>query len=374
MKKITVLLLLVTFTFAFASNLFAVSEAAVLFLLISPGARAAGMGEAFVAVADDGTAVFWNPAGLAFQEGREITFMHVNWLPQLVSDIYYEFLAYRHHVPSLGGTIGGNITYLSLGENIYMDEFGEKQGEFTSGDLAISLSYGTKLNENLGLGVSMRYIRSMLAPAWVRVGGEKGVGTGHSFAADVGILYRLPFLKGLTFGANLSNMGPKITYHDAAQADPIPTNLKIGFSYTVLDMEFNKLRISMDTNKLLVVRYNVDENGKKIDDMSQLSEEEQEKVESRSDPFYKAIFTAWSDGSISEQLRRLISSVGVEYVYNNMIFLRAGYYYDEEGKVKYPSFGAGLQYSAFRFDFAYVAASQGHPLSDTMRFSLTARF
>lgn len=144
----------------------------------------------------------------------------------------------------------------------------------------------------------------------------------------------------------------KITYVDAAQADPLPTNLKIGFALKVLNTEYNKLTICIDTNKLLV---------KKNEDGT-------------SDDFYQAIFTAWSDGSFAQQTRRLVSSIGTEYAYNNMIFLRAGYYYDEEGKVKYPSFGAGLQWSKFRFDFAYVAAEQGHPLSDTMRFSLTAAF
>ncbi len=161
---------------------------------------------------------------------------------------------------------------------------------------------------------------------------------------DVGVLYKVSFLRGLSFGANLSNMGPKITYIDAAQADPIPTNLKVGIAYKVLDLEYNKLTIAIDTNKLLVVRRG-----------------------DEAEAFYKALFSSWTD----DKADKLISSCGAEYVYNDMISLRAGYYYDEDGKVKYPSFGAGLQYSRFRFDFAYVAAEQGHPLSDTMRFSLT---
>lgn len=354
MKKIIVSLVVMAVLLTAVSNLFAVSSAAVLFLLISPGARASGMGEAFVALADDGTAVFWNPAGLGFQTGREVTFMHANWLPALVSDMYYDFLAYKQYVESLGGTIGANVTFLDLGENVYTSEEGDMLGKFNSNDLAVTLSYGTRLNENLGLGVSVRFIRSMLAPDWVKVSGEPGGGTGYAFAADLGVLYKFPFLPALAFGANLSNMGPKITYHDAAQADPLPTNLKIGLSYRVLDSEYNKLSLAMDTNKLMVVRHK-DEEGS-------------------SDPFYEAIFTSWADGSLSEQAKRLITSIGAEYIYTDMIFLRAGYYYDEEGKVKYPSFGAGLQYMGFRFDFAYVAAEEGHPLSDTMRFSLTARF
>ena len=351
MRKSLALFIVMVLMLGTVSNIFAVSRAAVLFLLISPGARAAGMGEAFVAVADDATAVFWNPAGLAFQTGREITIMHAKWLPQLVSDMYYEILAYRQHFESLGGTLGGNVTFLSMGEQVITGEGGpEPLGTFQSWDLAVTLCYATQITSNLGLGVGIRYIHSNLAP--VGAGEEKGRGVGDAFAVDLGILYHFPFLKGLSVGANLSNMGPKITYIDAAQADPLPTNLKVGFAYKVLDMEYNRLTLTIDTNKLLVVRH----------------------VDGTSDPFYKALFTAWGDGSVREQMRELISSCGFEYVYNNMIFLRAGYYYDEEGKVKYPSFGAGLQYARYRFDFAYVAAEQGHPLSDTMRFSLTVGF
>ena len=84
------------------SPLTAQSEAGAIFLLISPGARAGGMGEAQVAVANDVYASYWNPAGLAFLEGSEMAIMHVNWLPNLADDLYYEFLAFRRHFPYLG--------------------------------------------------------------------------------------------------------------------------------------------------------------------------------------------------------------------------------------------------------------------------------
>ncbi len=351
MRKITVYLLILAFSLLGASQVFAVSEAAVLFLLISPGARAVGMGNTFCAVSDDATASYFNPAGFAFQSGKEITFMHANWLRQLVDDMYYEYFAYKQAVPSLGGTVGGNITFLNLGEQTQTGENSpDPIGTFQSWDLAVTLNYATKLNPDLGLGVGMRYIRSNLAP--MGAGAEQGKGIGDAFSVDLGVLYKTPFLPGLSMGVNLSNMGPKITYVDAAQADPLPTNFRFGIAYKVIDSEFNKLQIAADTNKLLVVRHK-DEKPK---------------------PFYEAIFTAWTDEPLSEQSRKLISSIGAEYVYSNLIFLRAGYYYDEEGKVKYPTFGAGLKYSAFRFDFGYMAAEEGHPLSDTMMFSLTASF
>ncbi|MDZ7386581.1 MAG: PorV/PorQ family protein, partial [candidate division KSB1 bacterium] len=140
-----------------------VSKSAVLFLRIAPGARAAGMGESFCAVADDATAVFWNPAGLAFQKGREISLMHAKWLPQLADDLFYEFGAFRLPIEGLG-TFGFNVTYINYGEQIWTGEEGpEELGRFTSYEFAVSAHYATLLNENLGLGLSMRYIRSSLA-------------------------------------------------------------------------------------------------------------------------------------------------------------------------------------------------------------------
>ena len=209
MKRMIVFLMLAVLIALPVANVFAVSEAAVLFLMISPGARAAGMGEAFVAQSDDATAVYWNPAGLAFQRGREISIMHAKWLPQLVSDMSYEFVAYRQYVESLGGTIGGNVTFLNLGEQYYTDENGpEILDTFRSFDLAVSLSYATELTPNLGMGVSMRYIQSNLAP--MGAGEEQGTGKGNSFAVDLGLLYKLKFMPGLGFGMNLSKMGPKM--------------------------------------------------------------------------------------------------------------------------------------------------------------------
>ena len=114
LKSVSLALLL-----SISSLLNAQSEAGSVFLLISPGARAGGMGEAQVAVANDAYASYWNPAGLAYQEGSELAFMHVNWLPNLADDMYYEFLGYRKSFPNLG-TIGGHLIYLNLGEQVRM--------------------------------------------------------------------------------------------------------------------------------------------------------------------------------------------------------------------------------------------------------------
>ncbi|MDZ7316290.1 MAG: PorV/PorQ family protein [candidate division KSB1 bacterium] len=343
------------------SSAYAVSEAAVLSLMISPGARAAGMGEAFVALADDATATYWNPAGLAFQYGKELHFMHVNWLPEFGNDMFYDFATYIHHVEGIG-TFGLNVTYLNLGEQIHTDETGAELGKFGSNEYSIALTYGTKMSENWSVGLGMRYIRSNLAGG-IKVGAEQGEGVANGFAFDVATLYKFPFAPKLSFGVNLSNMGPKISYIDVAQADPLPTNLRFGFAYKLVESEFNKLSLVMDVNKLMVTRNR----------------------DGSTDPFYKALFTSpWTTEEVTYgENKEVLSkktifngtvSGGVEYWYSNIFALRAGYYWDEPGKVKYTSFGGGIQYHLYRFDFGYVAAPEGHPLANTMRFSLTIGF
>ncbi|HEB84526.1 MAG TPA: PorV/PorQ family protein [Bacteroidetes bacterium] len=323
-----------------------VSQAGVLFLKIAPGARAGGMGEAFVAVADDATATWWNPAGLAYAKHNELTLMHVNWLPQFkFSDLYYDFLSYINKVPEWG-TFGTNIIFLNLGENERRDENNNYLGTFSSYEFAVTGSYGSEISKRMALGVNMRFIFSHLSDRGA--GAEKGTGEATSIGVDVGWLWQTPVRK-LTLGANLSNMGPKVAYIDRNQADPLPTNLKFGFSYKLVDSPYNTLRFIGDVDKELVRVYH----------------------DGTSDPFYLALFSAWSDGPF---WTTLIYHTGFEYWYSDLVALRLGYWNDELGKVKPITFGASLKYSLYRFDFSYVNAGEGHPLQDTMRFSLSIGF
>ncbi|MDZ7343848.1 MAG: PorV/PorQ family protein [candidate division KSB1 bacterium] len=319
----------------------------VLFLLIAPGARPAGMGEAFVAVADEATATYWNPAGLAFQEGTQLALMHSNWLPQLASDLYYDYATVRHSLGAVG-TAGFSITFINLGEQIFTDESGpEALGTFSSYELAVSGSYATKLSANNAAGITLKYIYSNLAPRGA--GAEQGDGRASAFAVDLAYLHKNLLFDRFNFGVNLTNLGPKITYIDAAQADPLPTNLRLGFSYYLIKQEFNSFLLAVEFDRLLV----------------------SPKKNGQADPVFKALATAWTDEPFKDELKHIIMNFGAEYWYNNLIALRTGYHYDEVGKVKYLSFGAGLKYAIYRLDFGYISAGEGHPLSDTMRFSLT---
>ncbi|HJM47365.1 MAG: PorV/PorQ family protein [Candidatus Marinimicrobia bacterium] len=423
------------------------SEAGAIFLLISPGARAGGMGEANVAVADDAYASYWNPAGLGFLEGSELAMMHVNWLPNLADDLYYDFFAFRRHVPNLG-TFGGHLIYLSLGEQIRMGEGPEDYlGTFTSFMMATTVSYSSLLTQYSSFGINAKISYQHLVD--LGAGAEKGKGTSLDFGFDLGYLRKEIFTPRLDFGLAITNIGPKVSFIDPAQADPQPTNLALGLKYKVIDDEFNKLSIVYDVNKLLVASYpDMDWDGDGIiggcDDEGHCSgtpgngeyNQDGDKETAHTDPVYIAIFTSWIDDwllggdtdfsgdgkiggydsegmptdtisfgqpgygqygceesenicseenlvkevgtgesrGIKDELNKLVHNFGMEYWYSEYFALRAGYYLDQSGKISNPTFGVGLRFSGYGFDFGYTSGEPGHPLTNTMRFSLNWEF
>jgi len=337
---------------------------AVPFLLIAPGARAGGMGEGGVALANDATAIFWNPAGLAFQYEDpekdmpgEASFMHSNWLPQFnFSDLFYDYFAARYYLEDIG-MVGLSFTWLNLGENIATNDDGVEYDRFNSQEYAITLAYATKLQDNLGIGVNVKLIRSELSPISINVGTEKTEGVSTGFALDLGVLWEPEyeiFDNRLRVGFNLSNFGPAMTYIDKKQADPLPTNFRLGLAYNLFDDEFNRITLIYDINRLLV-----------------------RKEGTEADNFVEATFySSWVKGSIKDRLNSFTHSLGMEYWYGNLIALRVGYFNEHEkfGNRKFLTFGAGLNWDIFGFDFGYISDNEQSPLSDTMRFSLAVKF
>ena len=349
--------------------------AAVVFLMIEPDSRSAGLGNAGVALADNASAIFWNPAGLAFQRGAELSLTHSNWLPEFNAGLFYEYLVGKYHVDGLG-TFGAHITYLNLGEHDYRDGANESLGTFKSYDLAVGASYGFNLTENLAIGTGLRLIYSNLAGGVAVEGQEAKAGVSAGF--DLGALYKTStFSLGGTqahanFGFNLANMGPTIQYADDAQRDPIPTNLRFGYSLTFDFDEYNSLTLVNDFTKMLTsVSSDTTADGQNIREV---------------DPWYQAIFSAWSpievdlnanddtdDPETLSALQQLIIGVGAEYWYNKLFAFRTGYFYENpyNGNRQFLTFGAGVRYNLIGVDFSYIyALEDDHPLSNTMRFSL----
>jgi len=341
---------------------YAQGEAAVPFLLLAPDSRAGGIGESGTGLADNSAAIFWNPAGIAFLTGTELSITHSNWLPAFNLDLFYDYLTYRTYVEDIGGSITGSITYMNFGEFVRTGPVDPTPiGTFRSFDAALTLGYATKLGTDWGLGLNFRVIHSRLSDE--AVGEEQGTGVATSVSFDIAGMWRpstlnifgAEFGNRFSIGANLSNLGPKISYIDKDQSDPIPTNLRLGFAFQIVSDEFNSLIYTLDFSKLLVSR---DTTG-------------------QSDEFYEAIFTAWGDQSISEELRDVVTTMGLEYWYGSpgdfLFALRTGYFYEDPafGNRKFITFGAGIRYDIYGFDFSYLSSIESnHPLDDTLRFTV----
>lgn len=343
---------------------------AVPFLLISPDSRAGGMGEANVAIADNAAAMFWNPAGLGFQRGMDFNFTHANWLPAFNADLFYDNLTMKRYIPGYG-TFGLGVTYLNLGETEIRTAQNVAAGVIKSYEFAITGSYGVQIARTFAVGTSVRFIRSALTN--VGAGSEQGSGIGTSIAFDLALLWKPQFsgyfADRLSFGLNISNIGPKMTYIDEAQADPLPTNLKVGFAYKILNDKFNSLTLAADFNKLLVNRVTPiigqDTLGNPIFGRPKV------------DNVFQAMISSW--GGNSGGLRSFTMGVGVEYWYGapQLLALRAGYFYEdpEFGGRRYLTFGAGVRYAAFGVDFSYLnSVEETHPLDGTVRLSLVLNF
>lgn len=357
--------LLASFSAIAPSAASAQGESAVPFLLIAPNSRAAGIGETGTGSVDDASAVFWNPGALAFMDGQEVTLTHANWLPQFgLSDLFYEYLNYRNRIDDIGGTLGASVTYLNLGEFIRTSENGTELGRFKAYEFAVTAGYSTKVFDDLGLGINARYIRSSLSP--IGTGNEQGAGVANTVSFDIAMMWR-PFDldvdwldKKLSMGFNLSNLGPKVTYIDAAQADPLPTNLRVGLGYKLFEDEYNSMTYSVDFSRLLIRR------------RAEVKDSSGAVIQKASvDALPKSLFTAWGDGS---GLKKINVSMGAEYWYGSprLIAIRIGHFFEDPsfGNRNFWTFGAGLRYDIFGFDFSYISAAEGHPLSDTIRFSL----
>lgn len=380
MKKILTAVVVLISLFLLNTRTYAQGEAAVPFLLLAPDSRAAGIGESGSAVSDNSAAIFWNPAGIAFLSGSELSLTHSKWLPQFNLDLFYDYLTYRQYFEELDGSVTASITYMNYGEFVRTSSAGpDPIGTFRSYDAALTLGYATKLHPDWGLGLNFRVIHSRLSDKPTE--NEQGSGVATTVSFDVATIWRpetldLPFIgdfgNRLSLGVNLSNLGPKISYIDQAQADPIPTNFRLGLALRLFEDDFNSLTYTLDFSKLLVDKGLAFRNdGDSIVTQSTFQRKD----------FYEAIFTAWGDQSFSEELRDIVTSMGLEYWYGDpqdfMFALRGGYFYEDPsyGNRKFITMGAGIRYDMYGFDFSYISTSvfkdgENHPLADTLRFSL----
>ncbi len=195
--RIAFLCVLVLGTFASSQAAFAkIGMAGLTFLKIGVG-RSTGMGDAFVAVADDATAAYWNPAGLALVSGRQALVNHIDW----IADVSHEYVAVV--LPAGQGNLGINVTALSMGkmEETTLERYQGTGTFFTGTDLALGVSYARMVTEKLCFGLTAKVLSERI---W-----DVGA-TGAAF--DLGVHYNTGW-RNLRLAMAIANFGPDLSFH-----------------------------------------------------------------------------------------------------------------------------------------------------------------
>lgn len=285
------------------------------FLKIGVGGRASAMGDAFVAIADDASALYWNPAGLTQFKQHQIIFSHNRW----VVDINHDFIGGVYHLDE-SNSFGIGFTALTMQKMKVTTEFAPfGTGEyFGFSDIAIALTYSRKMTDQFSFGGTVRYIEETLDKLKMR-----------GFMIDLGTFYwtglgSTRFAVAVSnFGNNLSPDGEvvlvgKRNVSDWQEFAP-PTVFRIGFAFEPYQDNEHSITTSIQLN-------HPNDNSENV-------------------------------------------SSGLEYSWNKTVFLRGGYKFNvEEQNI---TFGAGvsvpISIAEFTMDYAYSNFTR---LGSAHRFSI----
>ncbi len=231
-----------------------VGTTAAPFLGISSGTRASAMGGAYVALSDDGSSMFYNPAGMAQVSYNSISFSNVRWfLDSQIQDA---------SVIVNGGTKGNfalSVRALNYGEiDVTTITNPEGTGEqFTPIDLAVGFTYSNYITDKFSVGATTKFIQQ-------KIWNEQALG----FAVDLGMLYKTDF-RNLTIGMSMLNFGTdmQLTGDDLRQpidlsdengnnerieaflgtdSWPLPLIFRVGLAIDAFETESHKMIFSID--------------------------------------------------------------------------------------------------------------------------------
>ena len=359
------LLALVTALSVSGQNDSRVITTGVPFLLITPDARSAGMGELGVATSADVYSQQWNPAKYVFAERSQgLGVSYTPYLSKLVDDIFLANITYFTKNTERSAW-GASLKYFSLGDIQFNDLVANtiiQQGIERPNELTLDVSYGLKLNEKFSLAVAGRFIRSDL-----KLSTDLDATPANTLGVDIAGFYRgdvfdLGENKGrMRYGMNISNIGPRLKYDEGGQKNFIPTNLRIGTGLDLVLDTNNALNFNLELNKLLVpspvaIIENGDIVGYQQPDIT----------------FLKGIFESFNDApdGFSEELKEITWATGVEYVFQDSFALRTGYFNEslEKGSRRFLTIGAGFRLDFATIDISYLFSTSRirNPLENTL--------
>ena len=310
MKSKTITFWAVIFSLLLSGATYGINDkagtSAYQFLKIGRGARAVAMGGAFTGLADDENGLYWNPAGLVQVKSKMAAFSYNSYL----ADIQSGFLGYLSPYGEVDA-LGVSLLYMNYGDMDKMDEDGIKRGTFGANDMAFSISYARQVKDRLSVGINGKIIYERIDDY-----------VSDSYAIDLGGFYRLASEK-TRFGLLVQNLGFQRSGLTSEHKDPLPTTLRLGLSHRLKGLP---LLVDLDL-------------AKPWDD----------------DPYF---------------------SLGGELYSLRPLILRFGYNYQKSkadgsngDKLAGGSWGLGIRWRRFRFDYAYVFSFAS--LGGNHRFSVS---
>jgi len=186
---ITLLLSIGSIDSSYTQGVSKAGTTAAEFLKIGVGPRAVGMGGAFVAVSDDVTALYWNPAGISSLESNEIITTHSQW----IGDLDFNYIGTVFNFEGIGH-FGASLTMLSVPDMLVRtEEFQEGTGErFDAADYAVALAYATTIGERFSIGGNIKFVQQ-------RIWHSKA----DAFGFDLGSKFKTDFFGGMVIGATI---------------------------------------------------------------------------------------------------------------------------------------------------------------------------
>ena len=344
----------------------------VPFLLITPDARAAGMGEQGVATSVDAFSQQWNPSKYVFSESKSgFGVSYTPYLSKLVNDIFLANITYFNKNTDRSAW-AASLKYFSLGDIVLNDLVAGsiiQQGVERPNELTLDFSYSLLLNTKFSMAVAARFIRSDL-----KISSDIDASSANTLGVDIAGFYKSDLFDfqnnkaRLRLGFNISNIGPRLKYDEGGQKNFIPTNLRIGSGLNVHLDSNNKISFNLEFNKLLVPSPIAvfDENTGEI-----LSYQQPDIS------FLSGILESFNDApdGLSEELKEITWGLGTEYNFQDSFALRGGYFNEslEKGSRRYFTLGAGFSLNFASIDISYLFSTSKvrNPLENTLRFSIT---
>ncbi len=326
---------------------------AVPFLLISPDAASTALGGSGVSTltlsAND---VYWNGGKLALIDKKAgVNLSYTPWPQDLSNEMFLANIAGYYKLGRLQ-TLGLSLQYFNLGTYDLLNQQGAVFQHLSPRELALSLAYARRLSPYVGLSLSGKFIHSNLAPDFV-FSNQLDAQAGQGFAFDLGVYYRRVFDNTLaewqwSWGLAIQNIGPKFSYGQLGDAQFLPTNLRLGTSLGCNLDFFNRLTGTVELGKLLVpTPPKRDAQGLPLRGM---------------DPtrmgVLQGMLSSFADApnGMREELQELAFSLGLQYSYDELLFVRVGYHHQhvQKGNRRFLSTGVGVKFDVFSIDFAYL--------------------